>query len=108
MQGPDMTEAEELDLRRAVRRLNARAWGITGALVLGLGLFFATNILILQGAPEGQAVGPTLGRLSYFLPGYSVTFVGSLIGFVYMFVLGYAIGRAVGTLYNKLVEAFPT
>jgi tetrahydromethanopterin S-methyltransferase subunit G len=103
-----MTETEDAELRKAVRRLNARAWGITGALVLGLGLFMATNILLLQGAPEGQPVGPTLGRLSYFLPGYSVTFVGSLIGFVYMFVLGYAVGRAVGTLYNKMVEGFPT
>lgn len=103
-----MTTPDNGEIRRAVRRLNARAWGIAGALVLGLGLFLATNILIIQGAAEGQHVGPTLGRLSYFLPGYSVTFVGSLIGFVYMFVIGYAIGRVVGTLYNKLVEGFPT
>lgn len=103
-----MTESEHAELRRAVRRLNARAWGITGGLVLGLGLFMATNILILQGAPEGQHVGPTLGRLRYFLPFYSVSFVGSLVGFVYMFVIGYAVGRVVGTLYNKLVEGFPS
>lgn len=103
-----MTDNEHAELRRAVRRLNARAWGITGGLVLGLGLFMATNILILQGAPEGQHIGPTLGRLEYFLPFYSVTFLGSLIGFVYMFVIGYAVGRVVGTLYNKLVGAFPS
>lgn len=103
-----MTQTQDADLRRAVRRLNARAWGIAGALVLGFGLFLATNILILQGAPEGQPVGPMLGRLHFFLPGYSVTFLGSLIGFMYMFVIGYAIGRVVGSLYNKFVEGFPS
>lgn len=103
-----MQQTEEAEIRRAVRRLNARAWGIAGGLFLGLGLFGATNILILRGAPAGQHVGPTLGRLAYFLPGYSVTFVGSLIGFVYMFVIGYAVGRMVGGLYNRLVQGFPT
>jgi hypothetical protein len=107
IQRPDMTATEDAEFRRAVRRLNARAWGIAGGLVLGLGLFMATNILLLQGAPAGEPVGPTLGLLGYFLPGYSVTFLGSLIGFVYMFVIGYAIGRVVGALYNKLVEGFP-
>jgi hypothetical protein len=97
----------EKDLRRAVSRLNARAWGVAGGLVLGLGLFGATNILILQGA-QGGPVGPTLSQLRYFLPGYSVSFVGSLIGFVYCFVIGYVIGRAVGTVYNRLVSGFPT
>ena len=101
-----MNESDQ-QLRRAVSRLNARAWGIAGGIVLGLGLFGATNILVLQGAPPGQPVGPTLGLLRYFLPGYSVSFPGSLIGFVYMFVLGYVLGRAVGTIYNKLVEGFP-
>ncbi len=101
-----MTDSDQ-ELRRAVTRLNARAWGVTGGLVLGMGIFMATNLLLLRGAPPGQPVGPTLGLLRYFLPGYSVSFVGSLIGFVYLFVIGYIVGRAVGTVYNKLVEGFP-
>lgn len=98
-----MTESE-LELRKAVRRLNARAWGIAGGLVMGLGLFIATNTLLLAGAPEGQHIGPTLGLLGYFLPGYSVSHAGSVIGFVYLFVIGYALGRVVGTVYNKLIQ----
>ncbi len=98
---------QENDLRRAVARLNARAWGLAGALVLGLGLFAATNILILSGPAPGAEVGETLGQLRYFLPGYSVTFVGSVIGFVYAFVIGYILGRAVGSLYNLMVRSFP-
>jgi hypothetical protein len=97
----------DAELRRAVRRLNARAWGITGGVVLGLGLFGATAILLLQGAPPGQPVGSHLALLSYFFPGYSVSWGGGVIGFVYGFVLGYFVGRVVGTIYNKLVDDFP-
>lgn len=78
-------------------RLNARAWGISTGLLLGLGLFIATNILVLRG---GEVVGPHLGLLGIYLPGYRVTFLGSLVGFVYMFVIGYALGRLIGVIYN--------
>jgi hypothetical protein len=93
------------ELRRAVRRLNGRACGVAGALVLGLGLFVATNILVLEG---GEDVGAHLGLLRYYFPGYRVTFAGSLIGFVYAFVIGYVLGRAVGWLYDRLVAGYPT
>lgn len=85
---------------QAVRRLNARAWGIAVGLLMGGGLLVATNVLVLRG---GENVGQHLGLLSVFLPGYSVTFVGSLVGFVYMFVIGYGMGRIVGGVYNWLV-----
>lgn len=97
-----MTESDP-ELRRAILKLNARAWGIAGGLALGGGLFLATNILVAVGAPEGQPIGPTLGLLRYFLPGYSVTFMGSLLGFAYGFVIGYGLGRSVGSVYNRLV-----
>lgn len=97
----------ETELRRAVARLNARAWGVAGALFLGFGLFAATNILLLAGPAPGTEVGGTLGQLRYYLPGYSVTFLGSLIGFVYGFVIGYIVGRGIGSIYNRLVKDFP-
>lgn len=87
-------------LRRSIRHLNARAWGIATGLLLGGGLFVATNFLVLKGGPN---VGEHLQLLSVFFPGYRVTFAGSLIGFVYLFVVGYAIGRVVGSVYNWLV-----
>ena len=37
-----------------------------------------------------------------YFPGYSVTWAGSVIGFVYAFVGGYAVGRTIATLYNRL------
>jgi hypothetical protein len=90
----------DVELHRAIQRLNARAWGIAIALLGGLGLFVATNVLVLKGGPN---VGAHLSLLGQYFPGYSVTFVGSIIGFVYMFVLGYILGRLIGTVYNRLV-----
>ena len=93
-----MTQHDEDEtLRNALLRLNARAWGIGMGLLLASGLFLATNILVIKG---GSDVGQHLGLLAIYLPGYRVSFVGSLIGFVYAFVGGYALGRAIGAVYN--------
>jgi hypothetical protein len=82
-------------------RLNARAWGIALGLLFGLGLFVATNILVLKGGPT---VGRHLGLLGAFLPGYRVTFGGSFIGFAYAFLIGYVVGWAIGRVYNTLAR----
>jgi hypothetical protein len=93
--------SEDRQLEQALARLNARAWGIATGLLLGLGLFVATNFLVLKGGPN---VGQHLRLLRVFFPGYSVTFLGSLVGFIYAFVLGYALGRLIGAVYNGLVS----
>jgi hypothetical protein len=90
------------ELRHAIAKLNARAWGITVGLLLGGGLFLATLILVIKGGPNP---GPHLQLLRIYFPGYRVTMLGSLIGFVYAFVFGYALGRLIGMVYNKLVKA---
>jgi hypothetical protein len=91
---------EEQDLNTAILRLNGRAWGIALGLLLGGGLFLATIVLVIKGGPT---VGQHLNLLSVFFPGYRVTALGSVIGFVYAFVLGYALGRLIGSVYNRLV-----
>jgi len=95
-----VTQQDE-QLHQAIRRLNQRAWGVAFGLLLGLGLFVATNVLVIKGGPD---VGQHLILLRQYFPGYRVTFLGSLIGFVYAFVLGYAFGRLVGTVYNRLLD----
>jgi hypothetical protein len=96
----NVMDQQELQIRRTIQRLNARAWGISVGLVLAVGLFVATNVLVLRGGPD---VGAHLGLLGVYFPGYQVTFLGSLVGFVYAFVLGYGLGRLIGAVYNRLV-----
>jgi tetrahydromethanopterin S-methyltransferase subunit G len=91
-----VTRADD-ELRRTLARINGRAWGVAMGLVLGLGLSIATVFLVIKGGP---VVGPHLGLLGIFLPGYSVTWHGALFGFVYAFFIGYAIGRVIGVIYN--------
>jgi hypothetical protein len=91
---------EQMVLTRALR-LNATVQGIVTGLVAGLGVFVATNWLVLKG---GSVVGPHLALLGQFLIGYHVTFLGSLVGFVYGFVGGYLVGNVVGRLYNWAAE----
>ena len=93
---------EDAALQDAMLRLNGRAWGIAIGLLFGVGLFAATNILVIKGGPQ---VGPHLALLSAYLPGYRVSFAGSLIGFVYLFVIGYGVGRLIGMAYNRLIGA---
>ena len=94
-----MGNNEEEILQHALLRLNARAWGIAFGLLLGGGLFIATNVLVLKGGPN---VGQHLRLLAVYFPGYHVTLLGSFVGFIYAFVLGYAVGRLVGVVYNRL------
>jgi hypothetical protein len=97
---PTKRALHEIVQTRAMH-LNAVVQGLTTGLVTGLGLFVATNWLILKG---GEPVGPHLALLGQFFIGYRVTFLGSLIGFGYAFAIGYFIGYLVARLYNRIVD----
>jgi hypothetical protein len=96
-----LTAQEEQALRRTLLRANEQGWGIAIGLLLGVGLFLATVVLVLKNGPNP---GPHLSLLRIYFPGYSVTWVGSFIGFVYAFVVGYAVGRTIATIYNRLIR----
>src|SRR5215475_12883102 len=93
--------APEVIVLTKLQRLNAVVHGIITGLVVGLGIFIATNWLLLKG---GEVVGPHLALLGQFFIGYRVTFGGSLIGAAYGFVCGFVIGGIVAKLYNWLVN----
>jgi hypothetical protein len=84
-----------------VTHLNGRLWGIALGILFGSGLFLATNLLVLKG---GEDMGQHLGLLGHYFPGYSVTFLGSLVGFVYAFFVGYLFGRVVCLVYNRFAR----
>jgi len=80
--------------------LNAKILGLSLGLLCGLGLFIATNWLVIKG---DQPVGPNLQLLSQYFIGYRVTFLGSFIGFFYGLALGTLSGASIGWIYNTIV-----
>lgn len=89
----------EEKLFSGVLLLNAKVVGLALGLIFGLGIFVATNWLIIKG---GDRVGPHLILLSQYFIGYKVTFLGSLIGATYGFALGTICGALIGWIYNKI------
>lgn len=76
-------------------RLDGVILGLALGLVCGIGIFLATNILLLKGG-----VGVHLALLGHFFIGYTVTFGGSLIGFLYGLLFGFMVGYVIASLYN--------
>lgn len=97
----ESNELEKIVLTRLVR-LNATVQGIGTGLLVGLGIFMATNWLVLKG---GDVVGPHLSLLGQFFIGYRVSFIGSLIGFAYGFLSGFSVGYLIAMFYNWIVGA---
>ena len=91
--------AEIEQLLGGVLGLNARVLGLALGILFGLGVFVATNWLVLKG---GDQVGAHLRLLSQYFLGYRVTFVGSLIGAAYGFAVGTLAGSLVGWIYNRV------
>lgn len=100
-------DREEEKLLRAVVILNAKVLGLILGIVLGLVIFIATNWLVLKGPQpdlSGEYVlGPHMQLLSQFFIGYSVSFWGSIIGFIYGFAIGTIGGSLIGWIYNRIV-----
>jgi hypothetical protein len=96
---PEKRDVEQVVMTRLLR-VSAVLHGIVTGLVFGLGIFIATNWLVLKG---GRVVGPHLALLGQFFLGYRVTFAGSLIGLGYGFAVGFLLGFGVACLYNQLL-----
>ena len=96
----EIKSPDKIVLARLVR-LNANVQGVVTGLLMGLGLFIATNWLVLKGGP---VVGPHLKLLGQYFLGYTVTFEGSLIGLAYGLGLGFCLGYLVARIYNWLVD----
>ena len=88
--------AEELVLA-AFARIDAVALGCAFGVVAGLFVFAATIVLVLKG---GEEVGPRLALLAQYFPGFTVTPIGSLIGFGYGAIAGFVTGWFLAALRN--------
>jgi uncharacterized membrane protein required for colicin V production len=100
-------KSDDAKLFRGVLRLNAKYLGLIFGLLLGFAIFIATNWLVIkaQAVPNPDwPVGGHLQLLSQFFIGYRVSFLGSIIGFLYGFAIGTLGGSAIAFIYNKIVD----
>jgi hypothetical protein len=97
-----MSRNEVALFRHAVARLRASVMAITFGLTAGTGLFVVTAWLILSG---GEPMGPHLGLLSHYFPGYSVSWPGAFLGAIYGFASGALIGWSIARIYNWYASA---
>ena len=81
-------------------KMDVPAMTIAGGVLCAVGLFLATGILLLQTVPENYPVGPHLSALADYLPGYSVTWLGALVGALYGFLVGAAGGFIAAAYWN--------
>ena len=95
------TTADDEAIAAYALSLNGKAWGLSIGLILAIGLFAATNLLVLKG---GENVGRHLGILSQYFWGYDVSFVGSLVGSVWAFATGYVGARLICGIYNAMTR----
>ena len=96
---------EELELlRNTTLYLNAKVLGLVLGFLFGTAILVATNWLILKGPQPNQfgqsVMGPHLALLGQYFIGYRVTFVGSMVGFVYAFAIGSFTGWLLAVIYN--------
>ncbi len=85
---------------QAVARLKAGILALVFGLICGVGLFAMTAILLIEQGPNTGAHLQLLGN--YFL-GYTVTWTGAFIGFVWAFLTGALVGWSIGIVYNRVV-----
>jgi hypothetical protein len=92
-------------IKPVIARLRASVMATAFGLLAGFALFLATALLVVRGGHEvhGEVVvGPHLGLLSNFYPGYSVTWGGAIVGFFYAAVTGGVAGWIVAWVYNMV------
>ena len=92
-------DRDKRDLLGITLRLDGNYLGLAlGAIVAG-GLLVTTNWLVLRGTAE-HSMNAVL--LAHFLPGYTVTFAGSLVGALELFAAVYLVCLLFSWLYNSI------
>lgn len=94
----DVPTALDTVLNRGLARLDPIAMGVAVGVVVGLGLFLSTALLLIKG---GGVVGPNLSLLGQFLPGFNMTWVGAAIGQVEVGLWGFLAGYSGAWLCNR-------
>jgi len=79
-------------------KLNVKAFSLTCGILWALTILLITYWIVISGSG-----GKTLSLISKFYFGYSVSWLGGIIGALWGFVDGFISGAVFSWLYNKLV-----
>ena len=85
---------------KRVASIQAGVLAFVFAIVCGLVFFIITAWLVIKG---GNRVGPHLQLLGQYFIGYTVTWKGCFIGFIYGGIIGGLTGWIIGIIYNKII-----
>ena len=88
-------------LKPTILRLHGMSLGLAVGAVAGMGLFCSTAWLVIRGT-AAESVHAAL--LSNYIPGYSVTIFGGLLGGLGLFVFVFVASLLLAAVYNKIVE----
>src|SRR5262249_8263159 len=96
-------EASEPDklVEQPTLRISGHALGISLGSLMALQLIATTNWLVVRGTAS-QSLHAAL--LHNYFPGYSVSFVGSMVGAAEIFIFTYALSQLLATVYNFVVD----
>lgn len=95
-----MNDVEWNAIRPVIVRLRASLMGAAAATLGGFTLFLGTAWLVARG---GKNVGQHLNLLSNYFPGYSVSWGGACVGFVYGALTCGVLGYSVAWVYNYVL-----
>lgn len=93
-------DADKAILMAAFAKIDVIAFSVAMGSVFALLLFAATVTLVLKGAAPGAEIGPHMKLLGVYLPGYTVSWGGSLLGALYGAFGGAVFGVFISTLWN--------
>ncbi len=94
------TPTENPVLKPSIMRLHGMSLGLAIGAMAGLGLFCSTAWLVVRGTAE-ESVHAAL--LANYIPGYSVSILGGLLGAAELFVLAFVGCLLLAAVYNKVV-----
>lgn len=95
------SDINELIILHAIfAKIDKTAFALASGFIFFLGMFFLTAIVINMGGASETVIGPYLQSIAYYLPGYSVTWMGGIIGSIYLAVIGTLIGFLFAILWN--------
>jgi hypothetical protein len=81
---------------KTAQRLDGMRLGIAGGIVWGLSIFFLTLIA------SGTGYGTEFLSILEFFPGYTISWPGSAVGFIWGFVDGFIGLGLIAWIYNHI------